>query len=165
MPSSFQTLSGSPCPQRGKCAVGRGGQSRWSHLKRGALTDRSLEIPIRKSRQHHQQGPRWVFGCAWDHAPALAFGPKWQKCLHLETFWKTPGPSLHIQLLSGDRKNPTACTNTATASKEWPMIASFNWLSFGGTSKRAFREEMSFRINKNDEIERLFQHYLARFPR
>jgi hypothetical protein len=47
----------------------------------------------------------------------------------------------------------------------YAVIGSFNWLSFEGTSKRDFREEMSFRINKKDEIERLFQHYLGRFPR
>lgn len=47
----------------------------------------------------------------------------------------------------------------------YAVIGSFNWLSFEGSSKRDFREEMSFRINKKEEIERLFQHYLARFPR
>ena len=46
----------------------------------------------------------------------------------------------------------------------YAVIGSFNWLSFEGSSRREFREEMSFRINKKDEIERLFQRYLGRFP-
>lgn len=45
------------------------------------------------------------------------------------------------------------------------VIGSFNWLSFEGSAKRDFREEMSFRVNKKGEIERLFQRYLARFSR
>jgi phosphatidylserine/phosphatidylglycerophosphate/cardiolipin synthase-like enzyme len=45
----------------------------------------------------------------------------------------------------------------------YAVIGSFNWLSFEGSAKRDFREEMSFRINKREEIERLFQRYLARF--
>jgi PLD-like domain len=44
------------------------------------------------------------------------------------------------------------------------VIGSFNWFSFEGSSRRYFREEMSFRINKKAEIERLFRHYLVRFP-
>jgi hypothetical protein len=47
----------------------------------------------------------------------------------------------------------------------YAVIGSFNWLSFEGSAKRDFREEMSFRINKKEEIERLFQRYLGRFPR
>ena len=43
------------------------------------------------------------------------------------------------------------------------VIGSFNWLSFEGSSRRDFREEMSFRINKKTEIERLFQRYFERF--
>ena len=45
------------------------------------------------------------------------------------------------------------------------VIGSFNWLSFEGSARRGFREEMSFRINKQAEIERLFHRYLARFPK
>jgi hypothetical protein len=45
----------------------------------------------------------------------------------------------------------------------YAVIGSFNWLSFEGSAKRDFREEMSFRINRKDEIERLFQRYLTRF--
>jgi len=43
------------------------------------------------------------------------------------------------------------------------VIGSFNWLSLEGSSRRDFREEMSFRVNKKDEIERLFRRYLERF--
>jgi hypothetical protein len=46
----------------------------------------------------------------------------------------------------------------------YAVIGSFNWLSFEGNARRGFREEMSFRINKQTEIERLFQHYFGRFP-
>ncbi|MHB9010073.1 MAG: protein kinase domain-containing protein, partial [Limisphaerales bacterium] len=47
----------------------------------------------------------------------------------------------------------------------YAVIGSFNWLSFEGSARRGFREEMSFRINKQAEIERLFHRYLARFPK
>ena len=43
------------------------------------------------------------------------------------------------------------------------VVGSFNWLSFEGSKKRDFREEMSLRMNKKDEIERMFQLYLGRF--
>lgn len=45
----------------------------------------------------------------------------------------------------------------------YAVVGSFNWLSFAGSSRREFREEMSLRINNKEEIERLFQHYVARF--
>ncbi|MCX6848106.1 MAG: phospholipase D-like domain-containing protein [Verrucomicrobia bacterium] len=45
----------------------------------------------------------------------------------------------------------------------YAVVGSFNWLSFEGSPKREFREEMSIRMNKKEEIERLFQRYLSRF--
>jgi hypothetical protein len=47
----------------------------------------------------------------------------------------------------------------------YAVIGSFNWLSFEGSAKRDFREEISIRHNKKGEIERMFQHYLSKFPR
>jgi hypothetical protein len=39
-----------------------------------------------------------------DHWPAHAFGPKWQKCLQMETFWKTLGPNqVYIRKSAGRR--------------------------------------------------------------
>lgn len=48
---------------------------------------------------------------------------------------------------------------------QYAVVGSFNWLSFEGSARRDFREEMSLRTNKKDEIERLFQRYLKRFPK
>lgn len=48
---------------------------------------------------------------------------------------------------------------------QFAVIGSFNWLSFEGSSRKDFREEMSFRTNNKEEIERLFQHYLKRFSK
>lgn len=45
----------------------------------------------------------------------------------------------------------------------YAVVGSFNWLSFEGSARRDFREEMSFRTNKKEEIERLFLRYLKRF--
>jgi hypothetical protein len=47
---------------------------------------------------------------------------------------------------------------------QYAVVGSFNWLSFEGSARRDFREEMSFRTNKKAEIERLFQRYVKRFP-
>jgi len=47
-------------------------------------------------------------GRAGDHLRTHDCGRKWQKCLQMETFWKTLLPSLRIQVLSEDQP-PAAC--------------------------------------------------------
>ncbi|NBU07867.1 MAG: hypothetical protein EBS84_02430 [Proteobacteria bacterium] len=46
----------------------------------------------------------------------------------------------------------------------YAVMGSFNWLSFEGSSNRDFREELSWRINKKEEIEELFQRFFRKFP-
>lgn len=46
---------------------------------------------------------------------------------------------------------------------KYAVIGSFNWLSFEGTVRRGFREEMSYYVNVKSEIEKLFQRYNRRF--
>ncbi len=46
---------------------------------------------------------------------------------------------------------------------KYAVIGSFNWLSFEGTVRKAFREEMSYYVNVKTEIEKLFKRYDHRF--
>lgn len=86
--------------------------------------------------------------------------PGWDKgdqAIHFLNNLTQRYPNLHIHKF-GDTHAKILLIDDSFA-----VIGSFNWLSFEGDSRGDFREEMSFRCNKKEEIDRLFQYYLERF--
>ncbi len=105
------------------------------------LVDRGVEVYI-------------GYGIGEDNKPGTDKGQYAIKFLSDLAYRK---PNLHFKEL-GDTH-----AKILLMDDKYAVIGSFNWLSFEGTVRKGFREEMSYFVNVKKEIEKLFQRYNRRF--